>query len=254
MAERPRPVGRISPVGQLRPMTTPQRGGQLPIVFTQRSGVVNLPGAAAVQQQQESISNAADIAKQQALTPIKVGEARSMIPVDVEKKVAEQEALNLSSEAGQRFNQATNVMRLTEQLRDAINSGRNILTAGVFDTELQGLMNNLNSNIVQLRSGAASSDKERAFLKKIVPVWNDVVLNLYNGKAKAVQINKLGQIFAEAKGLATTIGGSKRLDETLKIQKEAMQEFTQQPADIEQSLNQRLQELQQRLGQIQGAK
>ncbi len=250
------------PIKQSGPVARPQQGGS-PLVFTGSQGVVNLPGKAAEQRQ----SNAIDLEKEkekmrlqfaQDLEKMKLEQDQKLkaLEASIEVKKKEQETLNLPAESSQRFNQAVNVLRLSEQLRDGIKSGKNVVAAGVFDTEFKGLINNLNSNLTQLRSGAASSDKERAFLEKIGPIWQDVLFNMANGKATASQINKLSQIYAEAKGLATTIGGPNRLNDILKVQKDAQKEFIGDDSspDIEQQLLQQAQSLQQRLNQLKGGR
>lgn len=240
----------------------PMSGGQSPVVFTGTSGIVNLPGKAAEQRQ----SNAIDLEKekekmrlqyQQDIEKMNMQFNQRMkeLEIQLEAKKKEQETLNLPAESAQRFNQAVNVLRLSEQIRDGIKSGKSVVAAGVFDTEFKGLLNNLNSNITNLRSGAASSDKERAYLERIGPIWQDVLFNMSNGKATAAQINKLGQIYSEAKGLATTLGGADRLNKTLQVQKDAQKEFvgeTSDTPDIEQQLLDQSKMLQQRLNQLKG--
>ena len=77
------------------------------------------------------------------------------LEIQLEAKKKEQETLNLPAEASQKFNQAVNVLRLSEQIRDGIKSGKSVVAAGVFDTEFKGLLNNLNSNTFFKNSGEA---------------------------------------------------------------------------------------------------
>ena len=108
------PVGKLRPVGALRPVSVPSQVPQTPsnVVLTQIPGVpgtVNIPGV------------------QAEITAREEAKARA--------KARFRELEPLSAEASGRFNQAVNVIRLSQEIKDDINAGRNVATAGVLDRD-----------------------------------------------------------------------------------------------------------------------
>lgn len=199
-----------------------------PMVFEGTSGIVNPKVKAQLESQSEGIKTKAFLNRQ-----------------DLER---------LPAETGVKVNQAANAYRILKSIKDDINNDADVITAGVMNREFKAKLDNLQRTMVQMSSGTAASDRERAFIKSIAPVAFDVISSIMTGKdPKAVQINKLGQLAAETKGLGTFLGGKQRFDDLLKTQEDTFKEFTaNQQEDPNQLLIDRMNKIQDRLNYLKG--
>lgn len=176
----------------------------------------------------------------------KIKEIQYKQTADKKMKEWEQEEGPLSGDKQDRFTNALEMIVQAKRLKTWINQDKINIKSMLIDPEIKSAIKMMNSAYVKLKSGSASSDKERAFLISIGPVMTDFISSFATGKpAKAVMINKLGQLYGMAKSLGVEVGGAKRLNRSIENFESASKEFIGETEENE--LDKRISELQERL-------
>lgn len=182
--------------------------------------------------------------------------------IKTQEQLRKESQERLPSSSADRIAQAASIYRLASGIRDDINNGRNVLAAGILDRDFKAKIELLRQNVGVLKSGLTTTDKQDLKIARIIPNWQDVILGALDPKGpKAVMINKLGQLAAEARAHGITVGGGTsgggltRFNESLQIVEDTLKEFEPNDGNNRlQKIDDAILDIQDRLKELKGGR